>query len=89
MSGVVVVAFSSWWLVGWAIGFGGAVAAAVLLVAIIRLAGRIAGQARDAAAAIDGARDNAAPLFDLARTNLALDRTTRAARTLADGDGAP
>ena len=82
------LAFSAWWVVGWAIGFGGAVAAAVLLVVVIRLAGRIASQGDDIARAIDGARVNTTPLFDLARTNLALDQTTRHLARLRDA-GAP
>lgn len=79
----MVLAFSGWWVVGWVIGFGGAVVAAILLVLIIRLAGQIASQARDITTALQGARDNTTPLFDVARTNLELDHATRALGELA------
>lgn len=77
------LAFSGWWIVGWAVGFGGAVIAAALLVAIIGLGRRIASQADDITRAIDGARANTLPLYDLARTNLALDQTARGLRRLS------
>lgn len=68
---------STWWIVGWAIGFGGAVIAAALLVAIVATARRIARQAADVAEAIDGARENTKAMFDVTRVNLALDQITR------------
>jgi len=83
----MALAFSAWWVVGWVIGFGGAAAAAVLLVMVIRLAGRIASQGDDIARAIDGARGNTTPLFDLTRTNLALDQSTRSLARLRESGG--
>jgi len=73
----VPIAISTWWVVGWAVGFGGAVVAALLLVSVIRLAERIASQAEDISRAIDGAHSNTSALFDLTRVNLALDRLSR------------
>lgn len=72
-----MLALSGWWIVGWAVGFGGAVAAALLLVAIIATAKRIARQGGDIGEAIAGAWEHTTPLFDVTRTNLALDRITR------------
>lgn len=78
----LVLGFSGWWIAGWAVGFGGAVAAAVLLVVVIRLGRRIASQAREITEALDGARENTGQVFDLTRTNLALDRLTRGLHAL-------
>lgn len=79
------LAISGWWIVGWVVGFGGAVVAAALLVAIIALGRRISSQAEDIRSAIEGARENTAPLFDLARVNLALDRIGRGLRDVREG----
>lgn len=51
--------------------------AAGLLLTIIALARRIAGQAREIEDAIDGARENTAPLFDVTTINLSLDQVAR------------
>ena len=79
------IAISVWWVVGWAVGFGGAVIAALLLVSIIRLARTIVSQAQDVAEAIDGAQRNTTALFDVTSVNLALDRLTRGLRALRTG----
>ncbi len=79
------LAISGWWVAGWAVGFGGAVIAAVLLVAIIRLGRRIASQGDEIRSAIEGSRRNTTPLFDLARVNLALDRIGRELKVLREG----
>lgn len=81
------LAISGWWVVGWAVGFGGAVVAAVLLVAIIATGRRIVSQAEDIRSAIEGAERNTAPLFDLTTLNLALDRIGRELRILREGRG--
>lgn len=81
----MTVALSSWWFVGWAIGAAVVVVAAVLLLAIIALGRRIARQAGDITAALDGARDHTAPLFDVTRTNLAIDQITRDLRAVREG----
>jgi len=81
----MVVALSSWWYVGWAIGAAVVLVAAALLVAIIILGRRIAGQADDITRALDGAREHTTPLFDVTRTNLAIDRITRGLRSVREG----
>jgi hypothetical protein len=74
---IVALSTQTWWIVGWAIGAAVVLVAAVLLLTIIGLARRIIRQAGEITAALEGARDNTAPLFDLTRTNLALDRIHR------------
>jgi hypothetical protein len=76
----VVLALSTWWYVGWAIALLVVLIAAVLLLLIIALGRRIVGQAEDITAAIGGARDHTEPLFEVKRTNLAVDRITRGLR---------
>ncbi len=66
-----------WWVLGWALGAAVVLVAAVLLVAIIALARRIVRQTEEITAALERARDNTRPLFDLTATNLALDRIAR------------
>jgi hypothetical protein len=81
----VTIAVSTWWVVGWAIALVVVVIAAALLVAIIALGRRIVRQADDITAALDGTRDNTTALFDVTRTNLAIDRTTRGLRSVRTG----
>ena len=78
----LALGFSGWWIAGWAVGFGGAVAAAILLVVIIAVGRRIARQAREITEALDAARENTGAVFDLSRTNLAIDRLVRGLRAL-------
>lgn len=75
----------AWWAIGWAAGAAVVVVAALLLLAIIALARRIARQADAITEALDGARANTQPLFDVTRTNLALDQITRGVRILTRG----
>jgi hypothetical protein len=82
-----VVAVSSWWVVGWIVGAAVVVVAAALLVAIIALGRRIAGQADDVTRALDGAREHTTPLFDVTRTNLAIDQIARGLRAVREGRG--
>jgi hypothetical protein len=72
-----VFALSSWWLVGWGIGLVVVLIAAGLLLAIIGLGRRISRQADEITGSLDATREHTAPLFDVARTNLALDQITR------------
>ncbi len=65
-----------WW-VGWTVGTVVVVIAALLLLAIIGLGRRIISQAQDITRALDSTRTNTNAMFDLSRTNLALDRTVR------------
>jgi hypothetical protein len=74
------LALSGWWIFGWVVGAVVVMIAATLLLTIIALASRIVRQADEITAAIDGARANTAPLYEVKRTNLALDRITRGLR---------
>jgi hypothetical protein len=81
----VTIALTTWWYVGWAIALVVVLIAAVLLVAIIGLGRRIVRQADDVTAALDGTREHTTPLFDVTRTNLAIDRITRGLRRVRTG----
>jgi hypothetical protein len=81
----VTIALSTWWIVGWAIGLVVVGLAGGLLVAIITLGRRIVRQADDITAALDGTRENTTALFDVTRTNLAVDRITRGLRSVRMG----
>lgn len=73
-----------WWI-GWGVGLVVVLLAAALLLIVIGLAKRITRQADDITVALDGGRENTAPLFDVTRTNLAIDRITRGLRTVRTG----
>ena len=73
-----------WWI-GWGVGLVVVVVAAGLLLTIIGLGRGVARQADEITAALDGARENTAPLFDVTRTNLAIDRITRDLRAVRTG----
>jgi hypothetical protein len=79
-----MVALSEWWYVGWVLGVVVILIAALLLIAIILLGRRVVHQADEITAAIDGGRENTAPLFDLTRTNLAVDQITRRLRKVRE-----
>jgi hypothetical protein len=81
----MVFALSSWWYVGWGIGVAVVLVAALLLLAVIALGRRITRQAGDITAALDATRENTTPLFEVTRTNLAIDRITRHLRTVRGG----
>jgi hypothetical protein len=68
---------SAWWLIGWMIGVVVVVLAATLLLTIIGLGRRIVRQADEITAALDGARENTDALYEVKKTNLAIDRITR------------
>lgn len=82
-----MVAVDTAWLVGWVLGGVVVVVAAVLLVAIIALARRVAAQADGITRALEGAREHTEPLFEVRRTNLAIDRITRGLAAVRKGDG--
>ena len=82
----MVIALASGWVIGWIVGAVVVVIAAALLLIIIGLGRRVVRQADDITAALDGARANTDPLFDVARTNLAIDRITRGLRTVRTGE---
>jgi preprotein translocase subunit SecG len=81
-----VLALSQWWYVGWIVGVVVILIAAVLLITIILLGRRIVRQADEITAAIDGGRENTAPLFDVTKTNLAIDQITRGLRKVRTGE---
>lgn len=74
---MIVAGLSTGWYVGWAVGLAVVLVAAVLLLAIIALGRRIVRQAADITQALDGARANTDPLWDVRATNHAIDRITR------------
>jgi ABC-type multidrug transport system fused ATPase/permease subunit len=82
---VTLPAIAVGWIIGWAIGLVVVVIAATLLLAIIGLGRRIARQADSITEALDGARANTDALYDVARTNLAIDRITRGLRAVRTG----
>lgn len=77
----MVVALSEWWYVGWAIGGVVVLIAATLLLIVIGLGRRIVRQAGEITDALDGAREHTAPLYEVKRTNLAIDRIVRGLAT--------
>ena len=74
-----------WW-VGWALGLVVVLLAAALLLLVTGLARRLVGQADDITTALDGARENTTPLFEVTRANLAIDRITRNLRSVRTGE---
>ena len=82
----MIVALSQWWYVGWIVGVVVILIAALLLITIILLGRRIVRQADDITAAIDGARENTSPLYDVTKTNLAVDQITRGLRKVRTGE---
>ena len=68
---------TAWWILGFAVAGAVVVIAASLLVTIIVLARRIAGQAAVITLALDGAMRNTNALFDLASLNHALESIAR------------
>ena len=76
---------TGWWIVGYVIAGAIVLVAAALLLTIIALGRRIVRQAGDIVAALDGARANTTSLFDVTKTNLALDRITRDLRAVREG----
>ena len=83
-----VAAGIGWWI-GWAVALVVVLIAATLLLTIIALGRRIVRQADDITAAIDGARENTTPLFDVSGTNSAIDRITRGLRAVRTGEPQP
>jgi hypothetical protein len=82
---VSIAAGIGWWI-GWAVALVVILLAAALLLAIIGLGRRIVRQADDITAALDGVRDHTTPLFDVTRTNFAIDRISRDLRVVRTGE---
>lgn len=74
-----------WWI-GWGVALVVILLAAALLLLVIALARGVVGQADDITQAIDGARENTTALFDVTRTNLAVDTITRDLRAVRTGE---
>jgi hypothetical protein len=73
----VALALSTWWYVGWAIAAVVVVIAATLLLTITFLGRRVARQADEITDALDGARANTDPLWNVKQLNINLDRINR------------
>ena len=73
----MALALSTWWYVGWVIAAAVVVIAATLLLAIIFIGRRVTRQADDITTALDGARANTIPLWDVKQININLDRVNR------------
>ena len=71
------LALSTWWYVGWVIAGVVVLIAAVLLLTIIFLGRRVAAQADDITAALDGTRKNTDPLWGVKQININIDRINR------------
>lgn len=71
------LALSGWWIFGWAVALIVVLLAAGLLLASIMLARRIGDQAVDIERALDGARQNTDPLWEVKTTNLTISRINR------------
>ena len=80
---------TGWWVAGSVAGAAAVIVAAALVLTVIALARRIVLQARDIEAALVGARDNTAPLYDIAMMNHALESLTRGIMRARDEEGAP
>ena len=74
---MTVLALSTGWYIGWAIGLVVVLIAAGLLITLIALGRRITRQAVDIERALAGARTNTDPLWDVRATNHTVDRVTR------------
>lgn len=86
---LVAVSTTTWWVIGWALAVVVILIAAALLLTIIFLGRRIVRQAGEIVAALDGAREHTNALYDVTRTNLAIDRITRDLRAVRESLGGP
>ena len=73
----MALALSTWWYAGWVIAAVVVVIAATMLLTIIFLGRRVARQAGDITAALDGTRANTDALWAVKQININLDRTNR------------
>jgi hypothetical protein len=64
------------WRIGWSAGGAVVVIAAALILTLVALGRRITGQAREVEFQLQKVRDNTAVLFDLPKTNRAIERIT-------------
>ena len=71
---MTAAALSGWWVFGWAVALVVVLLAASLLVIAVVLARRIGDQATEIEEALDGARQNTDPLWEVKTTNLTIAR---------------
>lgn len=71
------VALSNWWILGWGLALIVVLLAATLLIVAILLARRIGDEAVEIEEALDGARANTDPLWEVKTTNIAISRINR------------
>lgn len=81
----MTIAIATGWIIGWIGGVIVVALVAVLVLAITGLAGRITRQAHAITGALDGARENTLPLWEVRTTNHDLDRITRGLRRVRTG----
>jgi hypothetical protein len=81
----MTIAIATGWIIGWIGGVVVVALVAVLVLAITGLAGRITRQAQAITGALDGARENTLPLWEVRTTNHDLDRITRGLRRVRTG----
>ncbi|MBA2475374.1 MAG: hypothetical protein H0V40_05400 [Actinobacteria bacterium] len=84
---MLALSHTAWWAIGSTIAGVVVLLVVLLLLAIIAVARRIGRQAGEIVEALDGARANTDALFDVARTNLAVDQITRGLRTVREAAG--
>ncbi len=68
-----------WWYIGIGIGFVIVVVVVIIASAILALASRIGGQAREGIEAMDQAREATLPVWEVQKTNVALTAIWKAA----------
>lgn len=84
----MTLAVGAGWIIGWIVGVVVIALVAALVLAITALAQRITRQAASITEALDGARENTLPLWEVRGTNHALDRITRGLRRVRTGSDA-
>ena len=81
----MTLAIATGWYIGWIGGVVVVALVAALVLWITALAQRLTGQADAITEALDGARENTIPLWDVRSTNHAIDRITRGLRRVRTG----
>ena len=79
------LAVSLWWVAGWVLGVVVVIVASTLLIMANMLARRIRIQADEITAILDRTRENTNPMFDIVKSNQALDRITRGLAAVRGG----
>jgi len=76
----MLIALSGWWTVGWIVGAAVVVVVALLLLVITSTAQKIAAEAGDISAGLDGVTRKTNALRDVSRTHLLVARITNGLR---------